>query len=121
TDFEYAKQVLEAKNPHLTIQPVIGNYYGKTEAHMTENGIFKVYGQDFWYFISDDSDPNLYTKIVEPIGYEAQEHRYGFAEVKSNRINLLFYEFAQQFCLPNGAIDWEKLIQFNSKNLPSPS
>lgn len=28
--------------------------------------------------------------------------------------------FVQQFCLPDGTIDWEKLVQFNSQNLDTP-
>ena len=31
-------------------------------------------------------------------------------------INVFAREFALDFCTSNGAIDWEKLVRFNSSN-----
>ncbi|MDZ4670084.1 MAG: PmeII family type II restriction endonuclease [Phototrophicales bacterium] len=119
TDFEKAKPLIQSNNLDFEIQPVIGSCYGKARTTTTKQGIIKLCGQSFWHFISDD--PDLYTKIVEPIGYEAKKHNEDFSDARDNLINQLNLSFIQQFCLPNGAIDWEKLIQFNSKNLVSPT
>ncbi|MCU0480565.1 MAG: hypothetical protein MUE54_05055 [Anaerolineae bacterium] len=119
SNIEYAKQNVNAQKPNLTIQPLIGRCYGKTKSRMTNRGVLQLYGQSFWHFISDD--PRLYMKIMQPLGHEARKHNGDWNETKVLLTNLLIIEFYHQFCLPNGAIDWEKLIQFNSENLISPA
>ena len=118
THFEEALPSIQSQYPSLSVQPVIGCCYGKKKKD-DKNGILKLCGQNFWYFISNN--PNLYIEIIEPIGYESKKYNDDFIKAKDNLFNQLSLGFMQQFCLPNGAIDWEKLIQFNSKNLPSPS
>ncbi|MCP4361921.1 MAG: hypothetical protein GY796_28245, partial [Chloroflexi bacterium] len=39
-------------------------------------GYLKVVGQNFWYLISENKD--LYTDIIEPIGYRAKQHNEAF-------------------------------------------
>ncbi|PJF32760.1 MAG: hypothetical protein CUN52_00135 [Phototrophicales bacterium] len=41
-------------------------------------------------------------------------------QIKSG-INTLTTLFVQHFCLPDGAINWEKLLQLNSQNLDTPN
>lgn len=119
TDFEKAKPHILANNPNLTVQPVIGSCYGKRKKSTSKTGILKLYGQSFWHFISDD--PLLYIKIIEPIGKEAEKHNSDFDKARGGLINKLTTMFVQQFCLPDGTIDWEKLVQFNSQNLDTPN
>lgn len=45
----------------------------------------KVVGQNFWYLISENQQ--LYTEIVEPVGYMAKEHNAIFLTEKSNITN----------------------------------
>lgn len=118
TDFEKAKPHILANNPHLAVQPVIGSCYGKRKTK-TSKGILKLCGQSFWHFISDD--PLLYIKIIEPIGKEAKKHNSDFDDARAGLINKLSPMFVQQFCFPNGAINWEKLLQLNSQNLDTPN
>jgi hypothetical protein len=119
TDFENAKHHIFAQNPHLTIQPVIASCYGKRKTSTTKTGILKLCGQSFWHFISDD--PLLYIKIIEPLGREAKKYNSDFDKARAGLINTLTTLFVQRFCLPDGAIHWEKLLQLNSQNLDIPN
>jgi hypothetical protein len=73
-----------------------------------------VVGQNFWYLISENK--SLYTNIIEPIGFRAKEYNEAFAIKKAQIINLLSKEFLNGFCDETGAIDWSKLVEFNSGN-----
>ena len=73
---------------------------------------FKYCGQDFWEFISGDS--NLFKDIIEPLGHRAKEHNEDFIDSYSKVINKFTKAFSDDFCLPDGSIDWEKLVAFNS-------
>jgi hypothetical protein len=97
----------------FNVQPVLGICYGKTRTSYVR-GYMKVVGQNFWYLISENQ--HLYTEIVEPVGYMAQEHNAIFLIGKSNIINRFTKEFIDRFCDENGAIDWIRLVEFNSNN-----
>jgi len=73
-----------------------------------------VVGQNFWYLISENRD--LYTDIIEPIGYRAKEHNESFAFERSRVVNRFTKEFIDRFCDATGAIDWVRLVEFNSGN-----
>lgn len=95
------------------IQPVLGICYGKTRTRYV-NGYMKVVGQNFWYLISENKE--LYTDIIEPIGYRAKEHNDSFHTEKSRVINRFTGQFIERFCDPTGAINWQELVVFNSGN-----
>lgn len=97
----------------LNVQPVLGICYGKTRTSYIR-GYLKVVGQNFWYLISENKD--LYTEIIEPLGYQAKEHNETFLAGKGRVLNLLTKEFLNEFCDESGAIDWIKLVEFNSGN-----
>ncbi|MCD4830754.1 MAG: hypothetical protein K8R02_02970 [Anaerohalosphaeraceae bacterium] len=112
-DFETAVRVLRQSNHSLSVQSILGICYGKTKtSHL--RGYMKVVGQNFWYFISENK--NLYTDIVEPLGFRAKEHNETFLEEKARIINRFTQEFLQNFC-NDGIINWPKLVEFNSGNL----
>ncbi len=71
-DLKTAVARLKQSKRSSNIQPVLGICYGKTKTTFLR-GYMKIVGQNFWHFISEN--PNLYTDIVEPIGYRAREHR----------------------------------------------
>ena len=71
-------------------------------------------GQNFWCLISDNKD--LYTDIIEPIGHRAKEHNEAFLLEKSRVTNRFTKLFIDGFCDDTGAIDWVKLVEFNSGN-----
>ena len=74
----------------------------------------KVVGQNFWYLISGNE--NLYTDIIDPLGYKAKQHNDNFLKQKARVMNLFTQEFVKSF-FENGNIDWKKLVEFNSGNL----
>ena len=95
------------------MQPVLGICYGKTRTSYVR-GYLKVVGQNFWYLISENRD--LYTSIVEPIGYRAKEHNERVSHEKDSITNRFTGEFVERFCTESGAIDWVRLVEFNSGN-----
>ena len=113
SDFQNALKVFKQSNHKTNVQPVLGICYGKVKtSHI--RGYLKVVGQNFWYLISEDE--NLYTDIIEPLGYRAKQHNAKFLKEKSRIINLFTQEFMKTFCT-NGIIDWKKIVEFNSGNL----
>jgi len=94
------------------VQPVLGICYGKAKTSYLR-GYLKVVGQNFWYLISENK--NLYTDIIEPIGYRAKEHNDAFAKGRDRVINDFTKQFLNEF-YNAGEIDWVKLVEFNSGN-----
>lgn len=112
-DLRDATTRLRQSKRTASVQPVLGICYGRTRtAHL--RGYLKVVGQNFWYLISGNK--NLYTDIIEPIGYKAKEHNEAFLQERSRVVNRLTKEFIEEFCFPEGAIDWVRLVEFNSRN-----
>jgi len=109
------KAVIRVKQSQhgANVQPVLGICYGKTRTNYLR-GYLKVVGQNFWYLISENED--LYTDIIEPIGYRAKEHNDAFDKGKASVVNRFTGEFIGRFCDDTGAIDWVKLVGFNSGN-----
>ncbi|RJP49845.1 MAG: cytosolic protein [Anaerolineaceae bacterium] len=108
---------LKQSKHSLNVQPVLGICYGKTKTTFLR-GYMKIVGQNFWYLISEN--PDLYTDIVGPIGYEAKKHNDDFLGKRNGIANLLTSQFINDFCdSKTGLIDWVKLIQFNSGNYKS--
>lgn len=99
----------------LNVQPVLGICYGKTRTSYTTDGYLKVVGQNFWYLISEN--PELYTDIIEPIGYRAKEHNERFIAGRAALENKLTGQFIRDYCDLSGSIDWKRLVQANSMNL----
>lgn len=113
-NFKSAIKVISQNRRVKIVQPVLGICYGKFRT--VNNGDFlKIGGQSFWHFIS--GDPNFYQDLIEPVGYNAKKHNDDFLEEKAKAHNRLTREFSNQFCDQDGAIDWAKLVAFNSGNL----
>lgn len=103
------------QNPRINAQAVLGICYGKTRTiHVNNGGYLKVVGQNFWTFISGNF--TLYTDIIEPLGYKAKEHNEKYQQELARVTNILTKSFIEKFCDENGDIDWEGVVQQNSKN-----
>ncbi|MBN1542038.1 cytosolic protein [candidate division KSB1 bacterium] len=111
TDFITATRALRTSNSNLHIVAVNGCCYGKDD-NPDKGDYFKYCGQRFWDFISGDNE--LYTKIIEPLGFRAKERNDDFCTSYSSMINKFTREFIADFCRENGEIDWDKLVRFNS-------
>lgn len=111
SDFTTAKKTLRTSNSHLNIVAVNGCCYGQ-DNNPDKGDYYKYCGQRFWEFIS--GNPELYTQIIEPLGYKAKERNEAFMISFSQMINKFTKEFSNTFCDDDGNIDWTKLVVFNS-------
>ncbi len=111
-DFKTAIRTLRTSNSQLVLKAINGCCYGK-DTKPDKGDYFKYCGQQFWEFISGDSE--LYIEIIEPIGHKAKEKNDAFLESYAQMINNFTREFVNTFCKTNGEIDWEKLLRFNSE------
>ena len=112
TDFNTAKRTLRTSKSGLNIVAVNGCCYG-IENNPDKGDYFKYCGQEFWYFISNEK--TLYTDIIEPLSTNAKEKNEEYQKSYSKMINKFTDEFLKDFCSQDYSIDWEKLVQFNSK------
>lgn len=112
SDFKTAKKTLRTSNSQINVVAINGCCYGK-ENNPDKGDYFKYCGQEFWEFISGNKD--LYTELIEPLGYQAKEKKEEFMLSYTQMINKFTREFSNNFCKKNGDIDWKKLVEFNSK------
>lgn len=113
SDFQSAIRTLRTSNSKLNIIAVNGCCYGKDNNPDKKGIYYKYCGQTFWEFISGDK--NLYTKLIKPLGYKAKEKNEEYDQSYAKVINRFTRDFSQQFCSSDGAIDWIKLVKFNSQ------
>ncbi len=112
-DLKNAVTRIKQSKHGANVQAVLGICYGKTKTNYV-SGYLKVVGQNFWYLISENK--SLYTDIIVPIGCKAKEHNEAFIIGKGKVINRFTKKFIDYFCDHSGAIDWVKLVEFNSGN-----
>ncbi|MBQ9578752.1 MAG: cytosolic protein [Ottowia sp.] len=109
-DFDRARRIAGVR-AHLVA--VNGCCYGKdAKPHKAKGNYLKLCGQDFWSLISGES--LLYQKIIEPLGHDARRRNDEFEAAFGRLHTKLSVEFAGQFCLNDGSINWEKIISMNS-------
>lgn len=113
-NFQEAVKIIRQSEPLARVQPTLGICYGRFKTR--DNGLYlHIGGQSFWHLLSND--PDLYTDIVEPLGFEAEQHDETFKQEKNNAFNRMTREFTNEFCDSNGAIEWARLVRFVSENL----
>ena len=110
-NFRKAKRILSTNTSGRQIIAINGCCYGRETSEQKEEYL-KLCGQSFWAFTSGNE--NLYTKIIEPIGHRAKERNEEFLVEYSKVVNKFTKEFIDEFCLADGAIDWELIVRFNS-------
>jgi len=116
--FKRAMVVQAQRRDAVPAQAVLGVCYGRSRT--TFNGEYYRYtGQSFWHFLSGDRD--LYLDIIDPIGREAERRNNEFGAKRAALINRFSVQFISEFCDSDGSIDWARVVQFNSGNLPAES
>jgi hypothetical protein len=110
--YKQASKAIRTSNSNINVVSVNGCCYGK-DNKPDKGEYFKYCGQRFWEFISGDE--NLYKEIIEPLGYKAKERNDEFMESYSVMINKFTREFSIEFCDDDGIINWEKILELNSK------
>ena len=58
----------------------------------------------------------LLLEKIEPVGHRAKEHNDTFDDERARVVNRFTREFIDGFCDGSGAINWVKLVEFNSGN-----
>jgi hypothetical protein len=76
-DFRKAKQTIRTSTSKLNVTAVNGCCYGRN-TKPDRGDYYKYCGQKFWEFIS--GNPDLYLKIIKPLGYSAKEKNEVFQE-----------------------------------------
>jgi hypothetical protein len=110
-NFSQAKRILGTNTSARNIVAVNGCCYGQ-EKNEDKGDYLKKCGQSFWSFVSGDDE--LFTAIIEPLGHRAKERNEEFHIEYGKVVNRFTAEFIENFCQPDGAILWDKLVQFNS-------
>lgn len=115
-NFNSARKVLKTSGAKINVIAINGCCYGKTTPknnYKLKGDYHKYCGQVFWGFISGNNE--LYKEIVEPLGYLAKEKNDDYMKAYAKKINLFTKELINDFFKDSGEIDWDKLLEFNSK------
>lgn len=106
-------RALEARIKKLQkhFDPIVGYCYGK-KRQRSEKFYRELAGQAFWEELTGEAD--FYLKIIVLMKDKPQEHLPSFKKAYDAAINRFTAEFVIEFCFPDGTIDWEKLLKFNS-------
>ncbi len=115
-NFRKAKRILSTNRLSANVVAVNGCCYGK-DRRPDKSDYLKLCGQKFWEFISGDD--NLYTDIIEPLGYQAKEKNEQFMQEYAKVINKFTFEFIGAFCNADGNILWEEIVKFSSAETTS--
>ena len=98
---------------HKTFDPVLGYGYGKRNTDPKGSTNYRQRsGQAFWEELTGDSD--FYLKLIRLMKHYPQEHRVGYQAEWKKAVNRFEREFLNNFSTPDGDIDWEKFVAFNS-------
>jgi len=93
--------------------PVVGYCYGrKKQSHRSTVNFRELAGQVFWSEITGESD--FYLRIVRCMGDAPAQQRPIFQDAFDRAKNRFVKQFLEDFSDEQGAIDWNKLLQFNS-------
>jgi hypothetical protein len=109
-NFKTAKKILRTGNFDIEIIAINGCCYGR-DNKPDKGDYFKYCGQMFWSFISGIEE--LYTDIIEPLGYKAKQKNDSFIASYSQLLNISTAEFIKDFCV-DGAINWSLLVKYSS-------
>jgi hypothetical protein len=106
-------RALEARIKKLQkyFDPIVGYCYGK-KRRRSEKFYRELAGQAFWEELTGDAD--FYLTIIALMKDKPQQHLPTFRKAYDAALNRFTAEFVTDFCFPDGTINWEKLVKFNS-------
>lgn len=109
--FIKATKTLRTSNAKIIVKAINGCCYGKKNV---DHGDYElICGEKFWAFISGIDD--LYKTLILPLGHEAKKHNDNYVNSLQKIENKMIAEFIGKYCFQNGAINWEKIVETNSK------
>lgn len=110
-DFKTLENRLRKLQKHF--DPVVGYCYGKKQQSKNSKAPFReLAGQAFWEMIT--GDPEFYLRIIQLMRDKPQKHLIEYKKAWDAAINRFTHEFINEYCNEDGAINWDKLVQFNS-------
>jgi hypothetical protein len=95
--------------------PILGHACGRQRPKPTKSKVnFRdLSGQAFWQELT--GDPDFYLKLVRLMETKVvSKHRAEYERAWNNAVNRYVREFTNDFCDGSGAVEWEKLVKFNS-------
>ncbi len=93
--------------------PILGCSYGKRVSPPTKKRRYRlVSGQAFWEEIT--GDPDFYLKLVRLMRDYPEKERERYQEEWNRAVNRFTRDLLNQFADEQGALDWEKIVRFNS-------
>ncbi len=101
-----------AQQARKVFLPVVGYGYGKKSGRGVEKFYKELAGKDFWHWLT--GDPEFYTKIISYMGTRPDQYAATFEAAYTSAENRLVRDFTIKYCQEDGAIDWDKLVRFNS-------
>ncbi|MCL2346436.1 MAG: hypothetical protein FWC58_11375 [Desulfobulbus sp.] len=108
---DYFRQARKIVGTQQHLIAVNGCCYGR-DNNPDKGDYLKLCGQSFWELISGDR--LMYQEIIEPLGHKAKERNDIFFTEYSKVENLFTAQFIKNYCLEDGAIDWQRIVAFNS-------
>ena len=97
---------------HKEFDPVLGHAYGRRNSPNSGLLYRDSSGQAFWHEIT--GDPDFYLKLISLMRDEPAKHRQEYQPKWDAAVNRFTAEFIRDYCLPDGSIDWEKLVRLVS-------
>jgi hypothetical protein len=90
----------------------MGCAYGKGDSVPSRSRrYFKLAGQAFWERVTGDGE--FYLKLITLMRDDPERHKIEFKRTWDRAVNRFVIGLAE-FCSPEGEIDWERLVKFNS-------
>ena len=108
-NFKKAARTLRTSGHTGHVEFVNGCIYGKDANPYKEKGYYKYCGKKFWEFISGSD--MLYKDIIDPLGKEAERWNELFEREYAAKVNTLTRDFLNEFCTPEGRVQWEVLLE----------
>jgi len=109
-NFHKAKRILGTNSNSRQVVAVNGCCYGR-DNKPDKGQYLKLCGQRFWEFISGNDQ--LFLEIIKPLGHKAKHKNDEFFGIYAKILNQFTAQFMEKFC-PDGIINWELIINFNS-------
>lgn len=114
-NFRQAARTLRTSGSAVTLQAVNGCCYGR-DTREDKGDHLKLCGQAFWAFVGGSE--SLYVDIVEPLGADARRHNDEFERAYAVVVNRMTRRVIADFFDADDAIDWPRLLAFNSARTP---
>lgn len=98
---------------HKQFDPILGHCYGKRASNRKGKFSYRVVsGQALWEELTGDD--NFYISLIELMRDYPADHRKQFEKEWANALNRFEKEFLNNFDNPDGSINWERLLRYNS-------